>query len=360
MISLLFTISLAKRHIIQNRKNTYYIVAAYMTIALLILEILANLIIIPCDADYIVLHKLINSLGFTLSPAVPYVFLKFIGTTDDRYGSRTLWIAPLAINTILSLSSYWTGLIFSIDALNHYIRGSVFFIPTTVSMLYYGIVIYEILKNRARVARPDTLILFLIFLLPVGCTIIQIAFPHLLLIWPSVALSLLLYYVYSLELQYDYDIQSQIKNRTAFDKKMAQCASNTDVTIFVFDLNNLKKINDKFGHSEGDKLIKSAATILNTCFSSVGDAFRIGGDEFSVICPDLNDDAADALLIALKHLIDLHNQNATHLLELAQGYAHYDVHSSETIYATLSRADDAMYAHKAYYKATFERRASDH
>ncbi len=360
MISLLFTISLAKRHIIQNRKNTYYIVAAYMTIALLILEILANLIIIPCDADYIILHKLINSLGFTLSPAVPYVFLKFIGTTDDRYGSRTLWIVPLAINTLLSLSSYWTGLIFSIDALNHYIRGSVFFMPTTVSMLYYGIVIYEILKNRAKVARPDTLILFLIFLLPVVCTIIQIAFPHLLLIWPSVALSLLLYYVYSLELQYDYDIQSQIKNRTAFDKEMAQCASNTDVMIFVFDLNNLKKINDTFGHSEGDKLIKSTATILNTCFANVGDAFRIGGDEFSVICPNLNDDAADALLITLKHLIDLHNQTATHMLELAQGYAHYDVHSSETIYATLSRADDAMYAHKAYYKAMFERRASDH
>ena len=170
---------------------------------------------------------------------------------QDIHYIRTLWIVPLVLNTILSLSSYWTGLIFSIDTLNHYARGSVFFLPTTVSMLYYGVVIYEILKNRAKVARPDTMILLLIFLLPIVCTIIQITFPHLLLIWPSVALSLLLYYVYSLELQYDYDIQSQIKNRTAFDKEMARCASNTDVAIFVFDLNNLKKINDTFGHSEG-------------------------------------------------------------------------------------------------------------
>jgi diguanylate cyclase (GGDEF)-like protein len=331
-----------------------------MTIALLILEIFANLIIIPSDPDYVVLHKLINILGFTLSSAVPYVFLKFIGTSDNRYGIRTFWIIPIVINTLISVSSYWTGLIFSIDTHNQYIRGSVFFIPTIVSMFYFGIVIYEILKNRAKVARPDTLILFLIFLLPVLSTIIQIAFSHLLLIWPSVSLSLLLYYVYSLELQYDFDIQSQIKNRTAFDKEMARCASNNNVTIFVFDLNNLKKTNDLFGHSEGDKLIKSAASLLTICFSEVGDVFRIGGDEFSAICPDFKDAAADDVLMTLKQLIDAHNQTATHTLELAQGYAHYDIHSDETIYTTFSRADDAMYAHKAYYKATFERRAAHH
>ncbi len=360
IIPLLFTISLAKRHILQNRKNSYYIAAAWLTIVLLILEMVANLIIIPSDTHFVFMHKIVNILGFTLSPVVPFVFLQFISTSENLYGRRKPWIIPLYINMILCVSSYWTGFIFNIDPLNQYIRGSIFFIPTAISMFYYGLVIYEILKNRAKVARPDTTMLFLMFTLPIVSTFTQIAFSHLLLIWPSVSLSLLLYYVYSLELQYDFDIQSQIKNRTAFDKKMARFQSRKNVTLFVFDLNNLKKINDLYGHSQGDILIKSAATLLRNSFSSVGEVFRIGGDEFCAICLDLSDERAELTLLKLNQLIDAFNTDTTHKLELAYGYGQYDYHSSETIYTAFSRADDAMYAHKAYYKAAFERRANDH
>jgi len=360
IIPLLFTISLAKRHILQNRKNTYYIAAACLTSVILILEIIANLIMIPCDRHFVAMHKIVNILGFALSPVVPYLFLQFISTSEKMYGRRTFWILPMYLNILLCVSSYWAGFIFNIDPLNQYVRGSVFFIPTTISIFYYIIVICEILKNRAKVARPDTTILFLMFLMPIASTITQIAFPHLLLIWPSVSLSLLLYYVYSLELQYDFDIQSQIKNRTAFDKAIIRFQSRKNVTIFVFDLNNLKKINDLYGHSQGDILIKSAATLLSNCFSQVGEVFRIGGDEFCALCINMTDERAESLLLQLKQLLDAFNNDMTHQLEMAHGYAHYDCHSNETIYAAFSRADDAMYAHKAYCKSAFERRANNH
>jgi len=132
------------------------------------------------------------------------------------------------------------------------------------------------------------------------------------------------------------------------------------VTIFVFDLNNLKKINDLYGHSQGDILIKSAATLLSNCFSQVGEVFRIGGDEFCALCINMTDERAESLLLQLKQLLDAFNNDMTHQLEMAHGYAHYDCHSNETIYAAFSRADDAMYAHKAYCKSAFERRANNH
>ncbi|MBE0450874.1 MAG: diguanylate cyclase [Clostridia bacterium] len=75
-------------------------------------------------------------------------------------------------------------------------------------------------------------------------------------------------------MQYDFDIQTQIKNRTAFDKEMLRKSERNNVTLFVFDLNNLKSVNDQYGHIEGDILIKSSATLLNRCFIEIGEVFR--------------------------------------------------------------------------------------
>lgn len=360
IVPLLFTIHLAKRHILQNKKNTYYIAAACVTIAILTFEIIANIIVFSNDTHFVAAHKIVNIIGFALSPIVPYLFLLAISNSDSVYTKHKLWVFPLYLNALLCIASYWIGYIFIIDAQNHYLRGNYFFIPTLISLFYIILVVYEILKNRAKVSRFDKTMLELIFLLPIISTIIQIVFPKLLIIWPSVSLSLLLYYIYSLELQYDFDIQCQIKNRSAFEKEMRQHQARKNATLFVFDLNNLKLVNDSCGHSEGDVLIKSAATLLNHCFSQMGEVFRIGGDEFSAICDEFTDEKAEQALVSLKQLLDNFNKNVTNKVEMAHGYAHYDRDATETIYTALSRADDAMYAHKSNLKAALGRRASDH
>jgi diguanylate cyclase (GGDEF)-like protein len=359
IVPLLFTIILAKRHILENKKNSYYIAAAYITIVILTLEIISNVIIDLSSVDIIILHKIVNVLGFALSPIVPYLFLQFISTKFLSYRKDIRWVLPLYVNALLCILSYWMGFVFKIDAPNHYERGILFFMPTVVSLIYFCLVIYEILLNRAKAARPDKIALVMIFSLPVLSIILQIAYPILLLIWPSVSLSLLLYYIYSLEMQYDYDIQTMIKNRTAFDKEMSRKDTRKNATLFVFDLNNLKRINDQFGHVEGDKLIKASATLLSTCFAEIGDVFRIGGDEFCAVCEELADEDAQIILLKLKKLTDDFNNKAKNKLEMAHGYSHYNHKSSETIYEALSRADDYMYAHKAHIKAQLGRRATD-
>lgn len=359
IVPLLFTISLAKRHVLENKKNKYYIAAAFITIVILILEIIANLFVNSIGSQFVVAHKIVNVIGFSLSPIVPYLFLQFIGIDPDD-SQHKLLILPLFFNALMCILSYQMGFIFSIDASNHYERGSLFLIPTLISLVYFSLVIYEVLENRSKIARPVKMILVLIFSLPIFSFVVQIVYPNLLLIWPSVSLSLLLYYIYSLEMQYDFDIQTQIKNRTAFDKEMLRHDGRKNITLFVFDLNNLKNVNDSYGHSEGDLLIKSSANILNSCFANMGEVFRIGGDEFCAICENFTSEKADHALMTLNHLIDDFNDKVTNKLEMAHGYAHYQHHSNETIYEVLSRADDAMYVHKSYLKAALRRRTSDH
>lgn len=76
-----------------------------------------------------------------------------------------------------------------------------------------------------------------------------------------------------------------IGSRTAFNTFENELRNRKEgKCIFVqFDVNNLKKVNDNFGHAEGDKFIKAAASIIQNCFGKYGHCYRIGGDEFFVI-----------------------------------------------------------------------------
>ncbi len=57
-------------------------------------------------------------------------------------------------------------------------------------------------------------------------------------------------------------------------------------TIMYFDLDNFKGVNDNFGHSEGDALLKRVAEMVKLAVRSIDIFARIGGDEFAVLMPD--------------------------------------------------------------------------
>lgn len=70
---------------------------------------------------------------------------------------------------------------------------------------------------------------------------------------------------------------------------------NADFAVAVFDINNLKEINDHHGHECGDRIISAAAEALRQTFVKFN-VYRIGGDEFSVIIPATTTKAMDLVL----------------------------------------------------------------
>jgi diguanylate cyclase (GGDEF)-like protein len=75
-------------------------------------------------------------------------------------------------------------------------------------------------------------------------------------------------------------------NRRAYDDTLSQLMTKDslkNITIVVFDVNGLKRVNDTLGHAAGDELIKAAAKIIKDSFGEYGKCFRIGGDEFVAI-----------------------------------------------------------------------------
>lgn len=80
----------------------------------------------------------------------------------------------------------------------------------------------------------------------------------------------------------EHDALSGLYNREKYQKTKGIYAGCDDICIIYIDVNNLKKMNDIFGHEAGDALIKKSAFKLDY-WSSIGDVYRMGGDEFMIV-----------------------------------------------------------------------------
>ena len=150
-----------------------------------------------------------------------------------------------------------------------------------------------------------------------------------------------------------------IGNRTAFQEKMEELENKKqelkNVGIVIFDVNNLKKVNDVLGHNEGDQMIrKSAEVIKNTFYEERGECYRIGGDEFVVIL--LGDRIAERCDNAIRNMhreLDAYNMEGDkkYDLNIAGGYAVYNEDGQEmTLMEIFESADSNMYENKKKMK----------
>lgn len=149
------------------------------------------------------------------------------------------------------------------------------------------------------------------------------------------------------------DELTQIHNRRYCMEYMSQIKDKNEphYTIFCFDLNNLKTMNDTYGHSMGDILIKSAADVIAETFEAHGIVARIGGDEFIAIIGIDDDDQIASLLRAFEINIDKKNQEIPDL-HLSIAYGHASCHAAENnIEKAYQLADDRMYENKIKSKA---------
>ncbi|MCX5804046.1 MAG: diguanylate cyclase, partial [Proteobacteria bacterium] len=129
--------------------------------------------------------------------------------------------------------------------------------------------------------------------------------------------------------------------------KMAERAKK-DMLLFFADLDNMKEINDRLGHQEGDKALVEIATVLKEVFRESDIIGRMGGDEFAALAIDTTDETEEVLTARLQNYLDTHNKLETrnYALSLSIGIAHYDHGNPSSLDELMSRADTLMYEEK--------------
>ena len=119
----------------------------------------------------------------------------------------------------------------------------------------------------------------------------------------------------------------------------------------MFDLNNLKIINDTKGHSKGDQLILNFARLLRNVIPQKDFVGRYGGDEFMVVIYNTSKTEIEDILKQLSREKDRLNSSGNNMpIDYACGWAISDADSECTIQMLLDKADYYMYENKQAYK----------
>lgn len=144
-----------------------------------------------------------------------------------------------------------------------------------------------------------------------------------------------------------------ISNRRGFSvlaKHSLNICRRKDLTasILVFDLNEFKPINDKFGHAEGDRALVVFANIIREVFRQSDVFGRIGGDEFAVLMIDVDADSTQRVIDRFQTEVITYNKQAArgYDIEYSVGYINTAVDNNVTVDDLLAAADKKMYAAK--------------
>lgn len=126
-----------------------------------------------------------------------------------------------------------------------------------------------------------------------------------------------------------------------------------DLAVAVFDCNNLKQVNDQYGHEKGDIYLRNACQFVCKVFDH-SPVFRIGGDEFVVFLMNEDFKNREKLLHQFDNKqreINLSAENKWDEIDIAYGLAIYDSDIDDYLTDTVNRADKIMYDNKAKAKS---------
>jgi len=254
----------------------------------------------------------INLLYFLFQPVGPFIWLLYVvARLHESHASvlpkkpyevrRLAWILaiPAIFNSVITLTSPFTGAFYSIDAQNFYHRGPLFYLEIALTFPYFLVALAFIFKFAKTTPRRVRIPLLLFALPPAIAGAIQSMCYGVALIWPAMSISLLLIYLSIEADRSGTDYLTSLQNRRSFERVLARRFSdkrhNKLFGLILIDLDGFKSINDEFGHSEGDQALIQAADLLRQCLHHNDVVARYGGDEFAAIVDLQNRNDIDSI-----------------------------------------------------------------
>lgn len=344
-ISLLFL--LHKSRVLSAEFTNQYELTVWLTFAMSLTEICITYFDCFPSARFRIPYLLLNSVSYCIMPAIPMFMARLFKSCSRKKFLRLL--IPIYINAFFSILSIWNGYIFCVNENGVYTRGPGHFIFAATCLLSIGILIYYNLSASRTYEFSEQLYLASLYGIVIFSELLRIVFPTLLLSWGCISLALLLYFVFMREVGFRYDPTTKTLNRISFNSRLNALQSSPPVYLVMLDVNNLKLINDHLGHAAGDEYLYDTAVIITESFKSIGTVYRIGGDEFCVLCVKASEASVQNSLRELEQKSRLISRKYLTSYYIAYGYSLFRS-CEQDIHDVLKQADLKMYENKASSK----------
>lgn len=286
------------------------------------------------------LNILSNYLGFGLTPAVALCLVYVLDKKSIiRRGFKAAVCCEGAYLLFLAATLPY-GLVFSVSRENLYARGEYFYIYVA---MYYAAMLYLMVATVRTAAafqnRSRTLICPLTLFLG-AATVIQIALPSLHVTWLCVTLLSVLYYIYCSEMWNQLDALTGLLDQNSYLNRTAEMRRSGGVLV-VFDVDDFKQINDRYGHLQGDICLAEIGRCIKKAYARSGYCYRTGGDEFCVLMENADREAQCAQEFVRQ--LEQRRKAVDFLPTVSFGSAPF---LGEDVLAVKNRADREMYRYK--------------
>lgn len=146
------------------------------------------------------------------------------------------------------------------------------------------------------------------------------------------------------------DTMTGLGNRTAFlEENKSNAIFPGMLSYIMMDANNLKKINDTWGHNKGDELIITIAKCMRNAVGHNGQCYRIGGDEFVIILKNKTAAETEEIIKQVRSEIEFADSQSDIPISVAMGHIWTDT-EEKNLEALMHCADEEMYKNKKHLK----------
>ena len=357
----------------RQTKQRYYIKAVIAGLISFICEINWALIESGVLNEPRILNFLTNGCYDIVTVFTGYFWFCFVEVSLDCPNIRKKtfrWFAKIPVFIIIAMviGSYFKGWLFYIDKNNYYNRGSLVIVHVIMCHLYtLATTIHALVKSfqsKVYIKTAEYRILAMFLLFPLVLGILQILEPNIPSISIGITLAFLYEYVDLQNLLISVDTLSGLNNRNQLlrylGSRMKSESEKDKLYVFMLDVNKFKKINDTFGHVEGDMALIRCANALKVANKDTNNFIgRYGGDEFIIIAELDNEEEAKEICKRVNFaLADICGKdNVSYDLSFSIGYMPYDTRML-SIQSFIAAADKKLYEAKKAREITARENSS--
>jgi diguanylate cyclase (GGDEF)-like protein len=340
--------------------NRLYLLGSFMVFAMLLFEAFTCMINHNPSPVLRDLSAVLHMFLFISAPLMTCYWF-FLTNSFTRHGDlqkvEILWplLIPLGVAAVLTFLSPIFGFLFSIDGAGVYHRGPLFYVDMVITYIYLLSGFLVTVKRRKNMSEMDFLFIIIIDLMPMIGGLVQGLVYGVLFIWASSAGALTLMYIYLQERMVQTDSQTGAWTRHSFENSVIQKLKNNNQKTFGIayaDIDNLKSINDDYGHAEGDEAIKATVRIIQSILRKGDAVARLGGDEFAILLELSTQEEIRAVLERIRTAITEYNETSgkKYTLSLSIGADIVGRSTENSVEEIVSRVDQLMYADKRHKK----------
>lgn len=344
----------------QDAFNQMFFQFCVLIIAECFIEALTCLINHHPAPFYRVLSTVLHMILFLFPPVMTcYWFLisKMLTTQGNirDIQFRGPLMIPILVNWLILLLTPFFNLVFYIDEAGVYHRGPLYLLVAAIGYFYLLMSFIVLIKRRKNLVSTDVRFLSIFCLLPMIGQLLQGFVYGVLLMFPCSALALSILYLYLQERMVQTDYMTGAWTRYSFEFCLAsklKSQQNTPFGVIYVDIDNLKSINDQFGHPEGDIAIRATVSTIKGTLRKGDSIARLGGDEFGIVLNLQTQAELDAVVERIGKAIERynHSSNKPYHLSLSLGAELFFGLEHENVESIINRVDHLMYLKKQQKK----------